>query len=607
VFKAADDGRVALIEGSRAVLRRDAAAARVEFRASNELFSKAGSRLRSPFAWPLRVLPVARTHVGVARSLVRIGASVSESGLAISDTMEGLPEQSLAFREGRVDLDQVRKARAALAIGASGSVEIDEAIADMPTGWVGGPLSVPRQQARDMLPPILDGVRKAEAALGGLPSILAEGGRKRYVVAFSNLSELRGAGGLFGFVTALEASDGDLDLEDLSGRPTDIFASPGDVGLDFPEWFPEDFREQAAIFQNINMTTDFPTVGRFVVQTAERSEGEMDGVIAVDPIGISAILGLTGPIKLPTWPNQITTDNVAKLAMHDVYVSIESNARRELFFEQLVRTAFDKLTSATIRLSAESAGVFDQAVRGGHFRMYSDHEQDQAVFDQLGASGSVFRARNATDVLSVVSENATGNKIDWFLRRDIRYTVNLDPDKRSAIGDLRVTFRNTAPPNGLPDYIIGGKIEGLQRGASRQIVVLLRPGQNELGGIAVDEKVATLVAEREGDFRAYRTTVEVPPRARSQLLARSFVPNAFIGRGDERVYRLHVLRQPVANPDFAEIEIAVPAGWETIGQNRYLGDLTQDVVLEVRVKRTVAGSWFGEPLGVAKRLFSRLF
>ena len=587
-------------------MRRDAAAARVEFAAARELFRSADERMRSPLAWPLRVVPVASTHMRVASSLTRIGMSFSDAGIVIADTMEGLPEQSLAFREGRVNLGLVRKSRSALRIASRMSTEIDAAIADMPSGWVGGPLSEPRRQARELLPGVLEGVRKADAALGGLPSILAENGSKRYLVAFSNLSELRGSGGLFGFVTSLTATDGDLDLDGFSGRPTEIFPEPGRVGLDYPAWFPPYLREQAQIFQNINMTTDFPTVGRFVLQTAEAEGRAYDGVIAVDPIGIGAVLGVTGPVRVEGWPQMITAENVAKVAMHDVYVAIENNKRREDFFGELVRAAFDKLTASTIHFSASSAGRFDSAVRGGHFRMYSEHEADQGTFERIGAAGGVSRSRRATDVLSVVSQNAGGNKVDWFLRRDLRYRVVIDPDARTATGTISATFRNTAPSTGLPDYVISSLIPGLPRGTNRQIVTVVRGPRDELVSLHVDGKDATMVAGPEGSLSSYRSTIEAPPRERAELVATTQVPRALAAQGSERIYRLHVLRQAVAHPDFLEVEIDVPAGWEAVGRTTFLGDLTQDQVFEVRIRRTLAGSVVDTLIGEPMRFFDRL-
>jgi hypothetical protein len=83
------------------------------------------------------------------------------------------------------------------------------------------------------------------------------------------------------------------------------------------------------------------------------------------------------------------------------------------------------------------------------------------------------------------------------------------------------------------------------------------------------------------------------------------------GRGDDRVYRLHLMPQAVAQPDFAEIEIEVPAGWRSAGETRFLGDLKQDVVLEVRLTRTVRGSivrtLFVEPARLISDFFGRVF
>jgi hypothetical protein len=611
-WKAARDGRTALLEASNAVVRKDAAAARAEFRAAGEVFATAERKLDSWLAWPLRVVPVVSTHHGVARALADIGTEVGHTGIAVADAMDELPEEELTFTNGRVDLDLVRTAQRALDVGMRSAPVIEQAIREMPTTWVGGPLAAPRRQVLELLPSLIDGVRKAEAALAGLPTLLAEGGQKRYLVAFSNLSELRGSGGLFGFVTSLRAKDGDLDLGTLSGRPVELFPDPREVGLEFPRWFPDDLRAEAGIFANINMTTDFPTVGGFILDTIESTTGAMDGVIAVDPIGIGAILRLTGPIRVPTWADEITADNVAKIAMHDVYIAIpDDRERRSAFFEELVRTAFDRLVGSRITLTPQAVGLFDTSVRGGHFRMYSKHEDDQLVFERIGVSGSVRRANEATDVLSVVSENASGNKADWFLRRDLRYRVALDPVSGRAATSLGVTFRNDAPETGLPEYIIGSPLPELGKGVSRQIVMLVRGPSDDIKRLGVDDDAIEPSVAREGPFPTYRTTIELAPQSRKRLVMTSAIDRAVVGSSDERVFRLVVLRQAVAHPDFADIEITVPKGWRAAGQTRFLGDLTTDVTLEVRLERTTRGSLVDrfvlDPWRSAKDVFSALF
>ena len=612
VWKAAREGRTALEEASHAVLRKDADVARLEFRAAHQLFSDAGKRLDSGVAWPLRVTPIASTHHGVARSLADIGIEVSRTGDAVADAMEELPSQQLTFTQGRVDLRLVRTAERALDVGVRSIPGIERAVRDMPAGWVGGPLATARRQVLDVLPGMMDGVRKMQSALAGLPGLLAEGGQKRYLVAFSNLAELRGSGGLFGYVTSLRAKDGDLDLGKLSGRPTEIFPKPGDVGLTYPSWLPDDLRKEAKIFQNINMTTDFPTVGGFVLQTVEPETGPMDGVIATDPIGIAAVLRLTGPIRVPEWYEEITADNVARVAMHDVYVRIpDDNERRERFFEQLVRTAFDRLVTTTITLTPQSAGAFDGAVRGGHFRMFSKHDDDQVVLERIGASGSVRRAAAATDVLSVVSENAAGNKMDWFLRRELRYRVALDPVTGRGAAALGVTFRNDAPETGLPEYVIGSVLPGVPKGMNRQIVMLIRGPTDELQRFTVDDDERDVSSAREGALPVHRSTIELAAKSRVQLVASTTIERAVMRTDDTRVFRLVVLRQPTAHPDFADIEIEVPKGWRASGQTRFLGDLTTDLVMEVRLERTARGSLIDRllvrPWRAVRDVFSALF
>jgi hypothetical protein len=578
------------MEAAAAVARGDADAAAVEFRTARDLFVSAHDRLASPFAWPLRVTPVASTHVDVGSALSRAGVATSSAGLVMTDAMNALPDGGLSMREGKIDLTQLGRARDVLRSATGLLPDIERAVDDMPGDWVVQTLAGPRDDARSLLPSVVDGVRKADAALEALPSILGSGGRKRYLVAFSNLSELRGSGGLFGYVTALGATDGKLDLEELSGRPTEILPAPGDVGLTFPDWFPADLKVQAEIFQNINLSTDFPTVGSLVLQTAQARVGALDGVIAVDPQGIVALLRVVGPVTVKSWPRPLDADNAAEVLMNRIYIEKANNNERDVFFEEVVRAAFDKLTNTSATLTPSVIGAFDAAVAGGHFRMFSKHEADQRAFQAMDADGSVARAEDATDVVGLVSTNATGNKGDWYLRRQLQYTVTLDPSGGSATGAFEASLHNSAPSTGLPEYVIGSPLEGLAQGTNRQIVTVLRSRGSSGAQMSVDGRDVGAVDEREGHLIASRAAIDIEAQRRGRVAFTSTTPGALrrTEKG-ELVYRLRVLRQPVARSDFAVIEVHVPRGWEAFGRTTFSGDLERDVVLEVRLRR----SWLG--------------
>jgi hypothetical protein len=128
--------------------------------------------------------------------------------------------------------------------------------------------------------------------------------------------------------------------------------------------------------------------------------------------------------------------------------------------------------------------------------------------------------------------------------------------------------------------------------------------------VTIDGRDVGVATKREGSFKGHRSSVDVPARSRSQIDVSSRLAGAIVD-GRQHVYRLHILRQAVAQPDFAEVAIEVPKGWRAIGQTRFFGDMTQDVVLEVRLERTVRGSFVEtvivDPFRLAGRLLGRLF
>jgi hypothetical protein len=609
-WRASTQGRDALIDGRDAVLARNDRAALESFRTANDVLRGTHSRLSSVLSLPLRVAPIVSTHLNVSKSLAGAGERVAELGVAVSELIEGLPERELQLIDGQVDLGVVRRVSSVVSDRIERVAEIRGIVDRMPSGWIFGPLAEARRDARELLPDAVDAIRKANTALKALPELLGADKPKRYLIAFSSLAELRGTGGLYGYVTELDAQDGDLDLADTSGDPVDLFPPPGVVGLPYPQWFSDDFKRNSGIFHNINLTTDFPTVGRFIVETASFQLGQVDGVIGVDPLAIGALLNVTGPITVPTWAGEINAENVSQIAHHDVYVRIPNKDKRDDFYEQLVRTTFDRLTSGDIRISPRSAGALDAAVRGGHLRMYSQHGKDQQAIHELGLSGSVDR-QQATDVLSLVSQNASGNKIDWFLRRDILYRVRLDPERRIGEGELIATVRNDAPASGLPDYVIGSPAN-IDRGSNQSLLMLLRAPGDSLDDFEIgDERDPVVLNEREGSLRSYRSSVEIPSRSGVPIRTRSSIPAALVPSGDRLTYRLEVIPQALAHPDHGEILIEVPAGWSASGPTRFSGDLNRPVSIEIVLTRTRRAALLDEvildPLRAVGRFFVRLF
>jgi hypothetical protein len=279
--------------------------------------------------------------------------------------------------------------------------------------------------------------------------------------------------------------------------------------------------------------------------------------------------------------------------------------RTELI-NQLVTTVFQQVLRGTLALNATTLRALGGTAGAGDVQAFSVHESDERVLRTLGVAGSVDRASSATDVLDVVTENSAANKADWFLRRQVTYRVALDPNDRSAHADLTADISNKAPTRGEPQYVIGPNISQLRAGDNRQIVLILRPPSDELNSIDIDG-AQSAVRARESNLRAYHTGVTIASGADARVLARFTVPDALRGRGNERFYRLHILRQPVAFSDFYDVRIQTPAGWDVEGTKQFVGTLEDDVVLDVRLHRTLRGrlidALFAGPWRAARSLF----
>lgn len=457
----------------------------------------------------------------------------------------------------------------------------------------------------------LRGLRRGAAGLEVAPEMLGADGPRRYYLAFANLSELRGTGGFLGYFSVLEIRGGELRLLDAEGRPTGEFPQP--EGLDPPGWFTDAYArfEAADLWQNLNVTTDFPTAGDLIRQAIPDELGPVDGVIQIDPLGLEPILELTGPVPVEGWPEPVTAENVSRVSQHEAYARFEgdNDARRE-FLGSVIDEVFGALVSADVGLEGESLRRLGEASAGGHVQVYASRAEEEDALRRAGLARGVDRAADATDVLGVVNENAGANKADWFLRRRMRYSVTLDPETREATGRLVLALRNTAPTSGEPSYVIGPNID-IGAGVNRTLLMLLRPPRDELEGFRQGAEPMSVSRAREAALRSYQRFLDVPPRDAVEVEAEFRVPDALRADGDELVYRLHVLRQPIAHPDDLTVEIRPPAGWEVSGETTWSGALASDVVLEVRLSRSTAASvvdtLFVGPFELAKRLIGSLF
>src|SRR5690606_31071370 len=116
---------------------------------------------------------------------------------------------------------------------------------------------------------------------------------------------------------------------------------------------------------------------------------------------------------------------------------------------------------------------------------------------------------------------------------------------------LRVTLENTAPAEGLPDYVIGNSV-GLPNGFNRSYVSMYSPF--DLEAARIDGQPAMVQAEREMQRNVYSTFVDIPPGGSVQIEL------DLVGTITGRRYRLDLPAQPFVDPDDVPVAVTREGG-----------------------------------------------
>jgi hypothetical protein len=178
----------------------------------------------------------------------------------------------------------------------------------------------------------------------------------------------------------------------------------------------------------------------------------VDGIPAVDPEGLAALLRLTGPVSVAGWPEPLTAQNVVQVTLNEAYIRLGNEPEQEDFLGNVAHTVVDRATSQPARSPVRGR----ESARARRSRGPSDpcvHPSRRAsALYKLGVAGNVPAVRS--DSIMVTTQNARGNKIDYYLKRHIAYSVHLDPtggDSARLNGRMAVTLetpRRTAAYRG---------------------------------------------------------------------------------------------------------------------------------------------------------------
>jgi hypothetical protein len=481
-------------------------------REAADRFAAADDRVGSPVLSPLRLLPVVGRQLRSVDALAGAAAGVAATGAEAIERAQVVLDDPAGGGEARVQ--QAQTLRNIVADVADRLAAIDDL---GPVKGLIGPLADARNELaadlRDAEQTIADARTGADAVLSLV------GGPRRYLVVAANNAEMRAGSGMWLQGGVLETSRGDLELSemrslaDVYDPPDDAVAITGDLADRWGFLHPE--RE----WRNLMASPRFPQSAELASRMWEAATGEaVDGVLAVDAIGLQALVEATGPVEIDG--RRIEAEDVPAELLHEQYLGDEvgdgENAERRELLARIADAAISLLDSGGWDTSVMLESLAG-AVRGRHLLAWSRDEVEQAGWEAAGVTGEL-----EPDSLLVSLLNRGANKLDWFVEVDAELSVDAVEEGWDVA--VEITLSNETP-EGEPAYIAGPNPQlGLEYGVYRGILAVTVPGAARQARF---EGVSPLaVAGPDGPTRVVGFQLDLPPGETRRHVLRFTLPNS---------------------------------------------------------------------------------
>jgi hypothetical protein len=602
-----EEGKAGLERAQALLLEGNLKAAAAGFSDSRTSFERAVEQRGTILLRLEGLLPFVGRTPDALLSLAEIGRLVSAAGEEATAELAALPDglASLGLQGGTIPVDTLRALQPAMH-RVRLAVDAAKRAADrLPESWVLGPVAEARDLVREKLAKAVPLARSADALLRSLPSFAGSEEPKQYFVAIQNSSELRGTGGLIGNYSILTIDDGRIslgpfrDTQTLRNLPASSVPVPSREFADLYNTFGG-----GGFWLNINMTPDAPTAARLIESLYERVEGQrLDGTIFFDLRGLEEMLRSTGPVRIGPLRFTVDAGNVIQYVAAAGYLqSGISNpfSRAPALIADAIWEKFltESDSEGALRLLIEMAAQ-------GHLIVHAADPDLQTAFRSAGVAGE-FGSRSG-DFFGVVLSNAAANKVDFFLREDVRYEVSLGPDG-TATAHATVQLVNDAPAGQEPNYLLGPSKAALDSnlrvvpGENRSWTSFYCTSRCRLISATEDGRPLVLGAYREKGLWLFANFINVLPETQRQIDLRTGVQGAWTGDRTGGIYRLRLQGQPLISPATATVVVRAPGGmdivWATPGMRVegskavWRGELGRVRDLEVRfTKPFMARIW----------------
>jgi hypothetical protein len=293
--------------------------------------------------------------------------------------------------------------------------------------------------------PIQPDTKKELAVADSLTQKLTEKNDKTwtFLLLLQNNMELRPGGGFLGQYAVIKVKNGEV----VSSFFEDANLLDQRITADIPAPYPFEKMMQLKKwkFRDSNFSPDFPTnveKAKYFYRLAGGG-GNFDGVVAVNATVFNDILKLTGPVTVSG--TEFNSDNgflkleeiVEKKYIMDPELDTQN---RKAIMKGMTPIVVNKLFQ--LNNISKIADLAQEELRNKNIQINFTDPNLQSLVSSVYWDGKVATDWGG-DFLMVVDANMGALKTDYYIKRNIDYSIDFSGDK--PVATLNMTYKNTAP------------------------------------------------------------------------------------------------------------------------------------------------------------------
>lgn len=578
---AAGDARSQLGRAAKALRSGDEATAKQAVKAARSDLDLADAAARRT---PVRIagrLPLLSTPVADLDHLLAAGRILVNTADRVV-TVEGRVSGDALFHDGRIDLHlaaaTTRDAKVLLAGIDQARSELDQVRA--------GRLSPGAGSARDatirQLDQVEGEVRPVVALLDAVPGAVGANGPRTYLVAVMNPGESKAWGGSPLAVALLRFDRGAVSVLQR-GQVGEQRLSFG-IRIPFLPSDPWHEPREPSSFTLSGQSPNFPTSAEEILRAYEvLTHIRPDGVVALDPVAMSAVLKVSGSVTTPGY-GRITDRNLIQALLVDSYRRFGDQRLRHSYNEALMDAVLSRLLGGsgdTLR----QVRTLGEAAQGRHLQLYFRDPRLQRAAVEHRLAGALSPAPQ--DYAAVYTQNINASKVDVYQKRAIEQRVWLRPDGSAHV------VRSIRLVNATPGAPTQERRGYLTNWAMNRFITYL-PGRATKVAVRADGRPTGWEPFSELGRRVVRFILPMQPGQARTVTVTYDLPGAAARTATGLRYRLAADTQPIIQPASFRLVVAPPkgyaatppAGWKTGGGALATTvQLTRDADLSLELRR----------------------